>query len=331
MKAIVLEGFGGPEVLRVGEVERPRPAARQVLISVAATSVNRPDIIQRQGNYPPPEGESDILGLEVAGTIQELGDGVDGFTTGDRVMALIGGGGYAEYATAHTSHVMRIPDRMSFDEAACVCEVYITAFMNIFLGARFEDGETILLHGGGGGVNSAALQLCKTLTPKSRVIVTASSGKLDRVTALGADMVIDYRNEGFAEAVLEHTHHHGADVILDHIGAAYLEANLKALAIGGRLAIIGAMGGREATINLGRLMVKRQSVIGSVLRPRPIEEKGAIIAKFNEIVMPLFADGRIVPIIHRVYPIEEAAVAHETMEASAHFGKMVLSFQTASE
>jgi len=313
--------------MRVDEIDRPEPAAGQVLIKVAASSVNRPDIIQRQGHYPPPKGESEILGLEVAGTIATLGTDVDGFDLGERVMALIGGGGYAQYALAHAGHVLRMPERLSFEQAACVCETYITAYLNIFRGARLRDGETILLHGGGGGVNTAAVQLCKALTPACRIIVTASPAKLERVAKLGVDLVIDYRNEDFAQAVREFTDGRGVDVILDHIGAAYFDANLKALAVGGRLAIIATMGGREATINLARLMVKRQTIIGSVLRPRPIDEKAAIIADFNEVVMPLFADGRIVPLIHQVYPIAEVVEAHTTMEASAHFGKIVLSFE----
>ena len=327
MKAVVLEGFGDVQVMRVDEIDRPEPAAGQVLIKVAASSVNRPDIIQRQGHYPPPKGESEILGLEVAGTIATLGTNVDDFDLGERVMALIGGGGYAQYAVAHAGHVLRMPERLSFEQAACVCETYITAYLNIFRGARLRDGETILLHGGGGGVNTAAVQLCKALTPACRIIVTASPAKLERVAELGADLVIDYRSEDFAQAVREFTDGRGVDVILDHIGAAYFDANLKALAVGGRLAIIATMGGREATINLARLMVKRQTIIGSVLRPRPIDEKAAIIADFNEVVMPLFADGRIVPLIHQVYPIAEVVEAHTTMEASAHFGKIVLSFE----
>ena len=243
MKAVLLDGFGGPEVLRIGEAERPVAGSGRVLIRVAATSVNRPDIIQRQGNYPPPPGESPILGLEAAGIIAELGPGVSGLELGERVMALLGGGGYAEFATAHAGHVLRIPARMSFAEAACVCETYITAYMNLFLGAALRDGETVLLHGGGGGVTTAAMQLCAVLAPNARIIVTASAGKHARVAELGADHVIDYRNEDFAEAVLRHTDKRGANVILDHIGGPYLAANLKALAVGGRLALIGVMGG----------------------------------------------------------------------------------------
>jgi putative PIG3 family NAD(P)H quinone oxidoreductase len=324
MKAIVLDGFGGPEVMRLGEVERPRPASGQILMRVAATSVNRPDIIQRQGHYPPPPGESSIVGLEAAGTVEEIGEDVAGFAPGEPVLALLGGGGYAEFAAAHSGSVMRVPGSMSFDEAACVCETYITAYLNLFMTAGLRDGEIVLLHGGGGGVNTAAIQLCRCLVPAARVIVTASPRKLARVAELGAEDVIDYTREDFAERVLALTDNRGCDVVLDHIGAAYLERNLKALAIGGRLSLIGVMGGANAEINLGRLMVKRQRIIGSVLRPRSVAEKAAIIAEFDRVVMPHFAARRIVPVIDRVYPLAHAAEAHRAMEASSHFGKLVL-------
>jgi putative PIG3 family NAD(P)H quinone oxidoreductase len=310
--------------MRLGDVEQPRPGAGQVLLRVAATSVNRPDIMQRQGRYPPPPGESSILGLEAAGTIEEVGAGVEGFARGQRVLALLGGGGYAEFAAAHAGSVMHAPDSMSFDEAACVCETYITAYLNLFMTAGLRDGETVLLHGGGGGVNTAAIQLCRCLVPAAQVIVTASPRKLARVADLGASHVIDYTSEDFAERVLALTEGRGTDVILDHIGAPYLERNLKALAIGGRLSLIGVMGGATAEINLGRLMVKRQRILGSVLRPRPVDEKAAIVAEFDRVVMPHFAARRIVPIVDRVYPLAEAADAHRAMEASAHFGKLVL-------
>ena len=324
MKAVLMDGFGGAEVLRVGEAEKPVPGEGQVLIEVAATSVNRPDIVQRLGNYRPPPGESEVLGLEVAGVVAELGPGVRNFEIGERVIALVGGGGYAEYARAHAGHVMRIPDAMTFEQAACICETYITAWLNLFMLAKLKDGETVLLHGGGGGVNTAGLQLCKALVPASRVIVTASPGKVDRVRALGADFVIDYQSEDFAAAVKGYTEKKGAAVILDHIGGPYLEANLKSLGVGGRLALIGVMGGPKAAINLALLMVKRQRIIGSVLRPRPIDEKAGIIAEFGRVVMPLFASERIAPLIHEVYPVEQVAEAHRAMESSSHFGKIVL-------
>ena len=324
MKAVLQDEYGGAEVLQVGEAENPVPGKHQVVVKVAATSVNRADIIQREGNYNQPPGDSPILGLEVAGVVDELGAGVLGFKTGERVMCLVGGGGYAEYASAYASHLMKIPKSMSFEQAACVSETYITAYLNVFTIACLKDGETVLLHGGGGGVNTSAIQLCKTLMPDVTVLVTASTGKTDRVRALGADHVIDYKTEDFAEAVRTFTSKKGVDIILDHIGGKYLTQNLKSLAVGGRLAIIGLMGGAKSEINLAPLMVKRQQILGSVLRSRPVDEKTRITEEFNQNVLPLFAAGHIKPLIHQVLSLEEVAEAHRIMEASAHFGKIVL-------
>ena len=325
MKAILLDGFGGPEVMRLGDTARPAIGPGQVLIKVAASSVNRPDVVQRRGHYPPPPGESEILGLEVAGTVAETAEDVDQVAVGDRVIALIGGGGYAEYASAYASHVIPLPETLSFEQGACICETYITAFLNVFLGPRLVNGETVLVHGGGGGVATAAMQLVRQLAPESRILVTASPGKVERVRALGAHRVIDYKNEDFAEAVRQATDNRGADVILDHIGGPYLAQNLKSLAVGGRLVVIGVMGGAKAEINLATLMVKRQQIIGSVLRSRPVAEKAGIIAEFRRAVMPLFARSEIAPEIYKVYPLAEAADAHRAMESGAHFGKIVLS------
>jgi NADPH2:quinone reductase len=324
VKAIVLDGFGGPEVLKPGEAEAPVASPGRILIRVHATSVNRPDVVQRQGNYPPPAGESPLLGLEAAGTVEALGPGVSEFERGERVFALLGGGGYAELAVAHVGHVMRIPDNLSFEQAACICETYLTAYMNLFLYARLVDGETVLLHGGGGGVTTAAMQIVQALAPKARILVTASTGKVERVAALGAHVVIDYKKEDFADAVLRHTDKRGADVILDHLGGLYLAQNVRALAVGGRLALIGVMGGRKAELDLGRVLVNRLSILGSTLRPRPVAEKAAIVHAFERDVMPYVAAGRIAPLIHRVYPLEQAAEAHRAMESSEHFGKLVL-------
>jgi NADPH2:quinone reductase len=327
MKAILLNTFGQPDVLKIGQADPPTAGAGQVLIRVAATSVNRPALIQREGRYPPPPGASPILGLEAAGTIAALGDGVTGLEAGDRVMALLAGGGYAELAVAWAGHVIPMPSGMPFEEAACIPEAYITAYQNLFLNAHLVDGEHVLLHGAGGGVNTAALQICRALVPASSLMVTASPRKVDRMKALGVDLVIDYLNEDFADAVLAFTKNRGADVILDHIGAAYLEKNLSALSVGGRLAIIATMSGAVAEINLAKLMIRRQTVLGSVLRPRSTEEKAEIIASFEADVMPHVNSGLVRPIIHAVLPIERAADAHRMMESSEHFGKIVLSFE----
>ncbi len=329
MKAVLLDGFGGTGVLRIGEVERPSPAQGQVRIKVTTTSVNRPDIVQRQGNYRQPPGESEILGVEVAGTIDALGSGVSGCKVGDRVMCFVAGGGYAEYVLAYANHLIPIPQSMSLEEAACVCETYITAFLNIFLIGNFANGESALLHGGGGGVNTAAVQLCKTLTPASKVFVTASPGKVERVKQLGADFVIDYTSQDFAQEVKRFTDGKGVDLILDHLGAKYLASNMAALAVEGRLLLIGVMGGSKAELNLALMMVKRQRIIGSVLRSRSVEQKGQITAAFIKTVLPKLADRTIVPLIHAVLPLEQVAQAHAMMESSKHFGKIVLRVSTS--
>lgn len=325
MKAVLLEGFGGLDVLKVGEAPKPAPKAGEVLIKVVATSINRPDLVQREGKYPPPPGDSDILGLEVAGTIAELGPGVDGWKVGDRVISLVGGGGYAEYALAYASHLMPIPDGVSFEEAACICESYITAFLNVFMIGGLEDGQTAILHGGGGGVNTAAIQLCKALTPKAKLIVTAHPSKLERVKALGADLLIDFTTTpDFSEAVKEFTNKKGVDVILDHVGAKYLAPNMNSLGYKGKLVVIGVISGIKAELNLALMMVKRQQIIGSVLRSRPVPEKAEIVAEFTRRALPKFADRTIVPLIEKVFPIEQIKEAHGMMEADQHFGKIVL-------
>lgn len=317
--------------MQLGDADEPVLAAGRVLIRVAATSVNRPDAIQRQGNYPPPPGESPILGLEAAGTVGAVGAGVEGFVRGDRVFALLGGGGYAELAAAHAGHVLKMPSTLDFEQAACIPETYLTAYMNLFSNARLKDGETVLLHGGGGGVTTAAMQLCRVLVPRARVLVTASTAKVERVAALGGvELVIDYKREDFAEAIARHTGRRGVDVILDHIGGPYLAQNVRSLATYGRLASIGVMGGRKGELDMGRVLTQRLTIVGSVLRPRSVEEKTAIIRSFERDVMPHFAAGRIVPLVHKVYPLAQAADAHRAMEASEHFGKIVLRVREAT-
>ncbi|WP_025270530.1 NAD(P)H-quinone oxidoreductase [Hippea sp. KM1] len=325
MKAVICDGFGGVDVLKIADVEKPKPKPNQVLIKVMATSVNMPDIVQRRGKYPPPPGESEILGLEVAGVIEEIGSEVEGYKKGDRVMALVGGGGYAEYATAYASHLIPIPESMSFEEAACVCEAYITAFLNVFMIGGIKDNDYVLYHGGGGGVNTAAIQLTRALTNNVNIIVTASPRKIDKVKELGVDLVINYKeNPNFSDIIKEYTKKRGVDIILDHVGAAYLDQNIKSLAYEGRLIIIGVISGIKAELNLGLLMVKRQKIIGSVLRSRPVENKAEIIKEFKEKAIPKFADRTIVPIIYKVMPLEEVAEAHQIMEKGEHFGKIVL-------
>ena len=325
MKAVLLDGFGGVEVLKVGVAEKPAPKENEVLVKVMATSVNRPDLVQREGKYPPPPGDSEILGLEVAGVIEALGTNVSGWRVGDRVISLVGGGGYAEYAVAYANHLMPIPESMSFEEAACVCESYITAFLNIFIIGEFKDGQTAILHGGGGGVNTAGIQLCRALAPNSKLIVTAAPEKMERVKQLGADLVINFRETpDFSEIVKEFTNKKGADLILDHIGAKYLAPNMNSLAYKGKLVVIGVTSGIKAELNLALMMVKRQQIIGSVLRSRPVSEKGEIVAEFTRRALPKFADRNIVPLIEKTFTIDQVVDAHRMMEEDKHFGKIVL-------
>jgi len=327
MKAITLSGFGGPEMMQYSDIETPTPGAGQILIRVHATSVNRPDVIQRQGNYPPPPGDSEVLGLEVAGVVESTGAGCERFRAGDRVVALVGGGGYAEYALALENHSMALAESISFEQAACICETYITAWLNLFLLGELQDKKTVLIHGGGGGVATSAIQLCRALTPATEILVTASTGKLERVSAQGAHHVIDYREQSFADEVRRITDKRGVDVILDHIGAKYLDSNMKSLALAGTLMLIGVMGGIKAELNLATMMVKRQRIIGSVLRSRPIAEKASIIAKFEAAVMPLIAAGDVSPLVDATFPLAQAAAAHTMMEQGGHFGKIVLQNQ----
>jgi len=329
MKAITLRDFGGPEMMQYTDIDTPSPGDGQLLVRVHATSVNRPDVIQRQGNYPPPPGDSAVLGLEVAGVVEAGGGGTSRFKPGDRVVALVGGGGYAEYALARADHAMALPAAISFEQAACICETYITAYLNLFLLGELQGKKTVLIHGGGGGVATSAIQLCRALTPDTEIIVTASTGKLARVAAQGAHHVIDYRTQSFAEEIQRITGKRGVDVNLDHIGAKYLEDNMKSLALAGTLMLIGVMGGIKAELNLATMMVKRQRIIGSVLRSRPVAEKASIIARFEETVMPLIAAGEVTPLVDATFPLSEAAEAHRLMEKGGHFGKIVLTMPGA--
>jgi len=324
MRAVLLDGFGGPEVMRLGEAPIPQPAEGQVLVRVAATSVNRADLQQRTGNYNPPPGESEILGLEVAGVIAELGPGVTGWQVGDRVMSLVGGGGYAEFAAAPASTLMPIPDGIDLVHAAGITEVFITAYLNVFREAALRPGETLLVHGGASGVGTAAIQLAKALGPSPVIVTVGSEDKAEACRSLGADHVILYKQEDFAERVQALTDGRGADVILDHIGAAYLEPNMACLALYGRLVIIGLLGGAKAELNIGRMMVKRQRIIGSVLRARPVAEKAAITAAFREAALSQFTTGELKPVIHEVMPLAEARRAHELIAANANIGKVIL-------
>ncbi len=323
MRAVIFDQPGDEDVLRVGEVARPSVGAGEVRIRIAAAGVNRADLLQRRGLYPPPPGASEVLGLECAGTITGIGAGVTGFEPGQRVMALLSGGGYAEEVVVPAVCVMHTPDGLTDEEAAGVPEVFITAFLNLFLIGGLDRGQIALVHGGSGGVGTAAIQLAKAAG--ARVLVTAGSAdRCGRCLELGADAAFNHRNEDFAAATLEQTGGTGVDVVLDCIGAPYLERHLEVLAIGGRLVVIGLQGGTTAQIDLSRLMRRRLSVTGSTLRARPTEEKGRIIRAFLYRFGADLTGGRIKPVVDRVVPAQEVADAHRTMAAGEIFGKLIL-------
>jgi putative PIG3 family NAD(P)H quinone oxidoreductase len=325
MRAIVIREPGDETVLVPGDVPAPALGPADVRIRVTATAVNRADLLQRQGMYPPPPGASDVLGLECAGTVAEVGAEVRGLARGDRVMALLTGGGYAEEAVVHHGSVLRVPEGMTDEQAGAFPEVFLTAYSNVFMPGLGALGprESVLVHGGGGGVGTAAIALCREAGNRCFVTV-GSAEKARRCEALGATAAIDYKTEDFAERIAALTNREGVGVILDHIGARYLAKNLASLAIGGRLVEIGLMGGAQGEVNLGLLLVRRLAVIGSTLRSRPVEEKTAIVAGFRERFGHSLAAGRLKPEIHAVLPLERAADAHRMMKASEHFGKIVL-------
>ncbi len=323
MQAIVIVKPGDPEVLTWTQVPDPVPAAGEVLIKVAASAVNRADLLQRQGFYPPPAGAPPYPGLECSGTIIALGAGVTDWSIGDQCCALLSGGGYAEQVAIPANQVMPIPAGVDLISAAGLPEVACTVWSNIVLSARLHDGETLLIHGGASGIGTFAIQAAKALG--ARVAVTAGSErKLDACRELGADITINYRDADFVAAVRAATDGQGADVILDNMGGSYLARNVEALALGGRLVVIGMQGGVRAELDLGQLMASRASVTATSLRARPNSEKAAICAAVVADVWPLIAAGQIKPIVDRVLPMPQAAEAHRLVAASEHIGKVLL-------
>lgn len=323
MRAFEYQGAGGPEVLV--EVDRPKPAAGagEVLIKVAAFGLNRADVQQRRGVYPPPAGASDIPGLEVSGTIEALGEGTLGFTVGQNVCALLSGGGYAQYVSVPAGHVLEVPENVDVVDAAGFMEVAGTVVSNLFLEANLAPGETVLLHGGAGGIGSMAIQLA--VAAGAKVLVTASSAqKIEHCLALGATAGINYREEDFVERVAELTGGAGVDVILDVVGAKYLGQNLRAMAVGGRLVVIGLQGGATGELNLGTLMAKRARVIGTTLRARPLEQKAEIVAAVKSHALPLLAAGALELSIDRRFPFTDTRSAHEYFDSGIHTGKIVV-------
>ncbi len=323
MHAVVVTEPGDPDVLRWLEVPDPVPGPGEVVIEVAASGVNRADLMQREGHYPPPPGAPPYLGLECSGRVRSLGDGVTGWRPGDEVCALLAGGGYAEQVVVPAGQLLPLPGKVDMTEAAAFPETACTVYANVFQLAGLTSGETLLVHGGSSGISTMAIQLGKAFG--ARVACTAGSPeKLARCRELGADVAINYREEDFVAALLDATGGAGADVILDIMGASYLARNLAALATGGRLVIIGRQGGSRAEIDLGVLQGKRASVHATTLRARPANEKAAVVAAVRDHVWPLIDAGKVAAVIDRILPMSQAAQAHRAVAASEHIGKIVL-------
>lgn len=323
MIAIEIAGAGGPEVLTPAERPIPEPDAGEVLIRVAAAGVNRPDVMQRRGVYPPPPGASDIPGLEVAGTIEHVGAGVSEWRGGDNVCALVTGGGYAEYCVAPAPQCLPVPDGLDVVAAAAIPETFFTVWTNVFERGALRAGESALFHGGSSGIGTTAIQLASARG--ARVFATAGTDvKCRACERLGAERAINYQTEDFVEAIKALTDGRGTDLILDIVGGVYLDRNLRALALDGRLVQIGVLGGSEASLDLRRVLGRRLTITGSTLRPRTVEEKGAIADALLREVWPLLASGRVKPIVYRTFPFTQAAEAHRLMESSEHIGKIVL-------
>ncbi|MGJ3260656.1 MAG: NAD(P)H-quinone oxidoreductase [Rhodospirillales bacterium] len=322
MNCIEITEPGGPEVLQPTTRPAPAPAEGEVLIRIAAAGVNRPDCIQREGNYAPPEGVTDIPGLEVSGEIVALGDGVSAFNIGDKVCALVAGGGYAEYVAAPVPQVLPVPDGLSMVEAAALPETCMTVWTNVFERTHLSPGETLLVHGGSSGIGTTAIQIAAALG--SRVMVTAGSAeKCQACLDLGAERAVNYRDEDFVAAAKEFGGR-GVDVILDMVGGDYIEKNIKACAPDGRIVNIAFLRGPKAEVNFMPVMLKRLTLTGSTLRPQPIERKGEIARQLKKTVWPLIEADRVKPVIHKVFPLKDARTAHELMESSAHIGKIML-------
>ncbi|MFI6347626.1 NAD(P)H-quinone oxidoreductase [Streptomyces sp. NPDC050560] len=323
MHAITIPEPGGPEALVWAEVPDPEPAEGEVLVEVAATAVNRADILQRQGFYDPPPGASPYPGLECAGRITALGPGVSGWAEGDEVCALLGGGGYAEKVAVPAGQLLPVPEGLETVQAAALPEVTCTVWSNVFMISQLRPGETVLVHGGASGIGTMAIQLAKAVGAK--VAVTAGGPeKLERCAQLGADVLIDYREQDFVAEVKAATDGAGAEVILDIMGAKYLERNVQALAVNGRLAVIGLQGGAKGELNLGALLGKRAAVTATSLRARPLAEKAAIVAAVREHVWPLVGSGQVKPVIDRTMPMAEAGAAQRVLEDGGHIGKVLL-------
>ena len=328
MRAVVYEQPGDESVLRIGEVAKPQLHANDIRIAVRSTAVNRADLLQRQGLYPPPPGVSEVLGLEAAGIVVEVGKEVSNWEPGDRVMALLPGGGYAEEVVVDGANVLRVPECFSDEEAGATPEVFITAFLNIFVLGTPPEGARVLVHGGGSGVGTAAISLCKE-AGFSVYVTAGSEEKCRQCLAHGADVAINYREESFRDRIKAVSDGRGVNVVLDCVGGRYLESNLRCLAVGGTLVIIGLMGGSRAEVDLGAMLVKRLRVLGSTLRTRSTAEKAGVIQAFVARFGDAMHEGRLRPVIHCGFPLEEVAQAHRLVKSGAHFGKVTLRVTSA--
>ena len=323
MKAITIPEPGDASALLLAEVPTPEPSAGEVRVKVVAAGVNRADVMQRKGHYPPPPGAPAYPGLEVSGTVDAVGSEVAGWAVGDEVCALLSGGGYAEFVCVPAGQLLPVPEGVSLQDAAALPEVVSTVWSNVFMTANLLPGQTILVHGGSSGIGTMAIQLAREVG--ARVAVTAgSTDKLEVCRELGAEILVNYREQDFVEEVRAATGGAGADVILDNMGAKYLPRNVEALAVNGRLVVIGLQGGVKGELDLGQLLRKRGAVIATSLRARPADEKAAIVAAVREHVWPLVAAGRVRPVIHARHPLAQAAAAHRELEASGHIGKILL-------
>jgi len=323
MRAVTIPAPGGPEVLTLAEVPDPVAGPGEVLLRVAATAVNRADLMQRIGRYPPPPGAPEWPGLEASGTVVAVGEGVHGWAPGDEACALLAGGGYAELVAVPVELLLPVPAGVSLVDAAALPEVTCTVWSNVFMLAGLRPGETVLVHGGSSGIGTMAVQLARQVG--ATVAVTAGSAdKLAACERLGASILVNHRDGDFVAEVRSATDGHGADVVLDNMGAVYLARNVDVLAVNGRLVVIGLQGGRKAELDLGALLAKRAAVLATSLRSRPLDEKAAIVAAVREHVWPLLADGVVRPVVHARLPLADAAEAHRLVESSTHIGKVLL-------
>lgn len=323
MRGISITEPGDADVLQVTDVDAPVAGPGEVVVDMVAAGVNRADVMQRLGHYPPPKGASLLPGLEVSGTVREVGPQVEGWSVGDEVCALVDGGGYAEQVKVPAAQLLPVPKGVSLTDAAGLPEVACTVWSNVFMTANLQPGEVFLVHGGSSGIGTMAIQLATAAG--ARVAVTAGSqDKLDVCRDLGAEILVDYKEQDFVEEVRAATDGHGADVVLDLMGAKYLPRNVDVLATSGRLVVIGLMGGRKGELDLGKLLSKRAAVIATSLRARPAAEKAAIVAAVREHVWPLIEDGAVRPIVQGTHPLDRAADAHRELEASGHIGKILL-------